>query len=166
MCSWCLVLSDHSERGWAFFSQTTLLEAMSQRKVVTTGWWASGCVQSGSEQQMAITAPLCQNKLLRAPGGVHSPETFSAISPILSHFDKLSPLCNNTLHHLSEGRLFPSPRQKLVHSLVQRALVTVWQCVLVNLLVLQILEVAGLSCLHDKKITYSCLTIPVIHILL
>lgn len=107
MCSRCLVLSDHSEHERTFFSQTTLLEAMSQRKVVTTGWWASGCVQSGSERQMAIAAPLCQNKLLRAPGGVHSPETFSAISPILSHFDKLSPLRNNTLHHLSEGRLLP-----------------------------------------------------------
>lgn len=94
-----------SEHRQTFFSLTTVPEAMSQRKVVTTVWWAPGCVQSGSERQMAIMVPLCQNKLLRAPGGVHSSGTFSAISLLLSQFDKLWPLRNNTLHRLSEGRL-------------------------------------------------------------
>lgn len=106
-------LPSFSEHSQTFFSLTTLLEAMSQRRVVTTVWWASGCVQSGCERQMTITALLRQNKLLRAPGSVHSPETFSAISPPLSHFDKLWLLRNNTLHHLSDESLFPS------HTLVQ-----------------------------------------------
>lgn len=81
------VAAEHSE---TFLSPTTLLGATLQRKVATTVRGARGCVQR----------PLRQNKLVRAAGVVRSPETFAAIFPPLSKFDKLWALHHSPIHHL------------------------------------------------------------------
>lgn len=71
---------------------------------MTTAPGPRGPCADGSGMETAIAAPLSHSKLVRATGVVHRSETFAAISPLLSHVDKLWALHNSPIRHLLKQR--------------------------------------------------------------